>query len=165
MLVNEFELNRVANFIENELKKELVTQGHKASKKLLNSIQVEFKKNPEPRIEGRFLEYGVQLDTGQPKGTIVPIKDLLKWFRYTRINAKGFQAVRVARNIQNAIRRQGSPTRGSYKFSKNGRRTGWVSHTLKVNQPKIAESIRAAAKKQIEIIIVNIARQTKTFIR
>ncbi len=92
----ELNINRVNGVLEENLKRELIQQNHVASGRLLDSINVRTRKDGSNYvIEGRMLDYGLDVDKGQPKGTIVPVQNLIEWVRARNI-AQGKRAEGVA---------------------------------------------------------------------
>lgn len=143
-------MHEVADLITKALRLELIKQGHRATGRLINSIQA-YVVSLLDRIEVQvnYLDYGRGVNTGQPPGTMVPLNDLLKW-----MHAKGIgQGEKtpdfvIAKRIQRAIYREGSPTIGRQaKFPGSaGRLVGFQDYTVDENTGKISDNLIYAAQ-------------------
>jgi phage gpG-like protein len=141
----------VAKYLEQQLKAELIEQGHVASGDLLDSIKVEVENSIASwKLVGSNLEYGETLDKGMKPNVRVPVDSLIEWIRDKGINLNGKREKDVAFAIQTAIFRKGTPTDGDKK------KTRWLSGTLEKETLTITEMIRTALKTQIELMISQI---------
>jgi hypothetical protein len=128
------------------LVKELEGQGHRATGKLINSVVHEVNNRlNEAIIEIKHVKYGIFQETGiaasripynpnRRSGKRVSqfIQALAQWVKFKGIAGgldKNIMSATFA--IANSMKKQGMPTRGSFAYSKNGRRTGWISHVQK----------------------------------
>ena len=64
----------------------------------------------------------------------------------------------IAYAISTAIYQQGSPTKGAYKYTKNGKRINWVSGVVADNKQKITDRVRGVVKDTTELVLSNIAK-------
>jgi hypothetical protein len=78
-----------------------------------------------------------------------------------RMNLRGKEAVSVAFAIARTHKRDGMPTRGSFRFSTNGRRTRWVDAVLEDERSKLDEFIAGEVQKEFEVLISNYVAQIK----
>jgi len=133
-------LQAVGNFMADALRMEAKMQGHRLTGKLERSIEaVVRKKLGEWEIDLLHEKYGTYQNTGVPASSIPYspgsgaksskyITALIRWVQLRGI-APGFAgAKRIAFAIATAHKREGMPTKRSYRFSNNGRRTGWIDH-------------------------------------
>jgi hypothetical protein len=72
-----------------------------------------------------------------------PVDAILEWVRIKNI-AQGDEAERAAWAIAKAIKREGIPTENAYKFSKNGRRKGFVEIVKMAQLDPLKQQIRRA---------------------
>lgn len=146
----------LAAYLEKSLKDELLRQNHVASKKLLDSIEVVCNNIANGyTIEGSFLSYGSAVDTGTKPGHKIPIKDLIDWMRFKKIQFAGKSELQTAFLIRNSIFKRGTPTDGD----PNKKR--WLSLTLEKNEQKIIDDIEALAFGSIEIEFNNLIERTQ----
>lgn len=125
--------------ITQELVKELEGQGHRATGDLIRSVisttQV-YLDTIEASISN--LSYGKTVNDGIPASKIPRygaeygnlLYALVKWIRIKKLAFGADKAYRFAQNIIKKAQIEGIPTKGSYKFSKNGRRTGWIDYVV-----------------------------------
>ena len=133
----------IAKLIEKRLKYEIVQQGHKLTGKLLESIEYKIERTGGDFSITYLMEfYGVILDKGvtaaripfggQGTGakTSKYIQGLTRYARF-RFNVNAKEALKIAFAIAHKQKKQGMPTKGSYRFSKTGKRTDFVGDTLR----------------------------------
>lgn len=113
---------------------ELMDQGHKATGKLIASVVSDVQKSLDLiELNMSHIAYGKTVNTGlkasEVPRTIAFIKQLADWIRVKKI-AGGLDksAENIAIRMAKVMWKQGIPTKGSYRFSNNGRRTGWIDH-------------------------------------
>ena len=126
------DFKKVGKLIIASLQKELIEQGHEASGNLVNSFEQRVIEVPNSIvIEILMDEYGIYVNEGRKAGgKKVPIDVLIQWI-YRRGIASGDKEVKnVAFAIQQKIWKEGSPTSGSFKFSNNGRRKGFIDFVI-----------------------------------
>lgn len=128
--------------IEALLQKELEEQGHVAFGRLLNSISSNIERNENyTEIQFFALDYGkyVNRQYNANELSYIPLEGNFKEWIKLRFNTSDEKEIK---SIYFAIHQkwfsEGKPTKGSYRFSENGDRTGWIN---KVEQkiPKIIE--------------------------
>lgn len=165
------ELSRlIGELILRDLALELRDQGHKLTGGLIRSLEYKVRRTAnEVLIDffsapyGRILNTGVParkipFSPGAPRGkTSKYIEGLIRYAK-KRFGFSKKQATRRAFQIANAHKREGMPTRGSYRFSKNGRRTGWIDIVIEKDGPKVEEMIVEKVSDTLELLIVNYAQ-------
>lgn len=135
-----------------QIRYEFEQQGHRLSEKTWQSIKpvISFDGSDGMlTIEGE--QHLVWLNKGRKKGRKkVPIDALLSWMRRRNFPERGKEARKVAFAIQAAIHREGIPTAGSYRFSKNDKRKGFIDDAAKEIEPRSAKKIEAVLKEAYE---------------
>lgn len=135
--------------LQADLRQELKDQGHYLTGRLSNSIEyniVEGFDKVTATIECE--EYGLALEFGVPSGRIPYspgsgagtskyIQGLVTFFQ--KKGLQGREALGAAFATARAHKREGMPTRGSARFSKSGKRTGFASDVLNRDLAMIAE--------------------------
>lgn len=129
-------INKASQILVLEFRAELRRQGHENTGKLRDSIHYEINDIVLGVMSEFFmLDYGVAMDTGIPasripftrgsgSGSSKYIDGLIKYFLS---KGKGIKtAKRAAFATAMDHKRYGMPTKGSYRFSKNGKRTGFI---------------------------------------
>jgi len=140
----ESRINDIAEQLVHELKNEFEQQGHNASGKGLASIQHKtIIKGGNVHIQVTGIDYLNFVNTGRNIGKMPPVDAILEWVRIKNI-AQGDEAERAAWAIAKAIKREGIPTENAYKFSKNGRRKGFVEIVKMAQLEPLKQQIRRA---------------------
>ncbi len=81
-----------------------------------------------------------------------------------RMSLPDAKAKSVAFAIAHKQKKEGMPTRGSYKYSKTGERTGWIDATFKGNKTLIEKAMFELADKMITVEFDNmITKYQKQF--
>ena len=134
-----------------EFKTELEQQGHRASKS--GSI-----------IDGlRFkaTEYGVEITTDKGYAAVLnygakkhfPNRDAMEdWVRKKGFASTENEVRKIAYAISRRISIEGTPTKGAFKYTDNGRRTGFIEQVINTNKQQITKDIQAAVGKDINIL-------------
>lgn len=144
--------------------KEWNSQGHSLTGAAEQSMQYEIKVEGNTAIATMYandyvlhLETGVRADripysgrTGRG-GKSKYIQGLIHFFELRGVH--GESATRAAFATAATHRKSGLPSRGSYAFSANGRRTGFVRHTIDQYLPKITEIIGRETGAIVDITI------------
>lgn len=131
-------LHRIERAVEKFMQRgphELEQQGHVATKNLIYSFELDMSQEDLNRISARILtlDYGLDVDTGTPAFEIRKkgrrhLQDLLDWIAVIQPNLRPKERLSFANRANIAHQREGVPTKASVRFSKNGRRTGWIKH-------------------------------------
>jgi len=122
----------IGNFIIRALQMELIEQGHKATGNLVNSFEQRVLELPNSLVlEILMDDYGTYVDTGRrPNAKKVPIDVLINWIERKAIVNGDKEVKSLAFAIQQTIYKEGSPTKGSFRFSNNGRRKGFIDFVI-----------------------------------
>ena len=153
----------VADFFQEELKKELEAQGHRDTGSLIDSINYEILiDSQEVNIVFSYLFYGDIVNDGVPAanipftppsgrgGTSKYIEALKNW-----ASRRGFKKpLSAAFAIAAKHKKEGMPTKNSYKFSSNGRRKYWRAFTLETYLPQSLEIFASADLNELIGIIL-----------
>lgn len=159
-------IQELADHLAGQVGLELVQQGHNNTGTLIESVRMTVTESLEGVvIECSTLDYGTYLDTGRRPGKMPPVDALKKWVEQRGIASEQREIQSIAFAIGKAIEREGSPTRGAYKFSKNGRRTNWINEVLAGNEEIIAEKIDAALTADYEVKINNVLIDVEKLIK
>jgi hypothetical protein len=126
------DFKKVGKLIIASLQKELIGQGHKATGNLINSFEQRVIELPNSIvIEILMDEYGIYVNEGRKTGgKKVPINVLVDWIERKAIASGDKEIKSIAFAIQNTIHKEGIPTKGSFKFSNNGRRKGFIDFVI-----------------------------------
>ena len=143
--------------------KNLVTQGHVASRELLEGIQVRIEMRTDSIVliedhpqHGLFLD----ADPARRKGAKgVPISALEDWIRLKGFETDAKKVRGMAFAIQKTIIKEGSPTKASKAM---GKKSGWLTDALDVLADDFAQKIEDVLDEEINIIIDNVLRSVKT---
>jgi hypothetical protein len=154
------QLEILGEFLRDEFIKELEEQGHVATGDLVNSIQYEIKRS----LKGYELiftgeGYAKYLDTGTSSGRYVPIDNLIKWVEVKGIASGEKEIKNAAYAIQKKIYKEGTPTRGSYKYSSNGRRKDFIQIVAETNKVKINNKLIEILSEEINTELFNLAKK------
>lgn len=150
--------------LQKRLVAELQAQGHRLTGALEKSIQYEVK------VEGdtvtavmTALDYGLVMEFGVPAsripygkggskgGTSKYIQGLVRFFTLRGLGSR--EALGAAFATAKKHKREGMPTRESYAFSANGRRTGFTKNTLEQYLPLLTSTIGTESGRVVDLII------------
>jgi hypothetical protein len=156
----KYQLQSLCNTLKLALQRELVSQGHNATGKLVESIDVFVNEMIAPiTIYGMFAYYGPYVDYGRNIGVKrVPIDVLLGWIKIKNFDLKGNSARSVAFALQTAIFKKGIPSNGA----SNKKR--FMSKVLEAREQEIFDRINHAFGNIIEAEIFNVVELTQTSI-
>jgi hypothetical protein len=157
---------QIGKLIVDELRRQYRIQGHNLTGKLIASIEDKVTLTVTgAKVQVLIVDYGVIVNNGTPAsripytpgrgrgGTSKYIQGLQNFARL-RMGLSAREALSVAFAIARKQSREGMPTRGSFKFSKNGKRTGAIEDTLKIIDNKIVQLTTDFVE---EIITMNLA--------
>lgn len=132
------------DFVE-VLREELEGQGHRASGRLINSVEDVvaatldgFNTDILHNSYGRYQNTGVSarripFSPGSGKRTSQFINALAQWVKLKKFTSGlDKDILGAAFAIAKKMKKEGMPTSGAFKHSKNGRRTKWLFHSWKV---------------------------------
>lgn len=149
--------------IREELRGEYQQQGHKLTGKLIGELRIEVTtgiSGTTGRIYAvpyaRYLETGVApsripFSPGSAKRTSKYIDALIDyWKKRGRTPA---EAKRAAFATANKQKREGMPTRSSFRFSRNGRRTGAIRTVRKKTEQRVITVIQDELTEELKVTI------------
>lgn len=163
--------NRIGDYLKARLAQEFRDQGHNLSGELIASLESRVETTGATvLIEMYANDYGGILNTGVsparipytpggPKrgGTSQYIQGLIRYAE-RRMNLQGKEAIGAAFAIARKQKREGMPTRGSYSYSKNGRRLGWVDVVLEETEKGLNDFVSDWVAEEITLLIHNFAK-------
>lgn len=154
MVISDKDIKILGQFIINELATELIKQDHKATGKLISSLDY----NIEDSLLSTDLvitmqDYGEYVNTGRKRGAAkVPIKALVEWIKQKGIETNNKKVLGMAFAIQKTIEKQGIPTANSRK---RGKRTEFVDDTIKRIQAEVERRITEMAFREVNVLVDN----------
>ena len=156
------DFNKEGKLIIASLQKELIQQGHDATGNLINSFEQRVIEVPNSIvIEILMDEYGIYVNEGRKTGgKKVPINVLVDWIERKAIVNGDKEVKSLAFAIQQTIHKEGIPTKGSFKFSNNGRRKGFIDFVI---DNKLDNAINELEEQVFEGYDETIATMVKDF--
>jgi len=152
-------LELIGEFLVEKLQSELRDQGHEATGNLINSIKY--------KVTGDFSveittdkDYVKAMENGLPPGHWVDIDDLISWVEVKGIATGSDEIRNVAYAIRQAIFKQGSPTKGAFKFTSNGRRVGFAQYVMDQYTKTIVRMASTGIVQEFTQPIRNAVRET-----
>lgn len=154
-------ITRAIKWARRAINAELAQQGHRASGKTEGSSYVTVQGNLEVGFIAHvwhqdhvaILDKGVKpsrvpYSRGSGAKTSKYIDALIDWIGIIKPSMNKREAKSFAFAIARTAKREGHPTNGSYRFSKNGRRKNWSEHAMKdddlnaqINFSEIADAV------------------------
>ena len=155
----------VADFIVDKLRNELDEQGHNDTGALIRSINSVVKRSGTTwTIEISAVGYAKFMETGIGAGNWVSVYALAEWVERKGIATGEKEIKNAAFAIRRKIYNEGSPTKGSYQFSSNGRRKEFITVVMDENAITIFDMLVNVFVEDLEIEITNvISKNKKTF--
>lgn len=135
---------------------ELRDQGHVATGKLLRSVVAKVTDTLNKIEVGlSHLDYGIAVNTGTPAAqvprTIKFIMDLKAWIRVKRIaNGVDKEVENIAVLMAKRMWKKGIPLPGSYRFTRNQRRTGWIDYIFEKYNVQWTEQVSDMSQEYID---------------
>jgi hypothetical protein len=121
---------------------ELRDQGHRLTGGLIENIEVVVSEQGDT-VTGKLIgpDYAIYVDAGVPANRVrYPVKIMIEYFQKRGLAVK--DATRAAWATRAKHKIEGIPTKASFRFSKNGRRTGFIKAGI---EAKIQEMQRIFA--------------------
>lgn len=156
----------IANLVIKALQMQFILQGHRLTGKLNKSIEERIEVTDFGlKIQILLEPYGIILNRGVPANKIPfslsrtgnrsskYIKGLQR-FAKLRFFVSDKQALRIAFAIARKHKREGMPTKGSFKFSRTGKRTDAFQEALNDSQKAIDSLIQDALDVTITEILI-----------
>jgi len=157
---------QIGSLIVDELRRQYRLQGHNLTGKLIASIEDKVTLTVTgAKVQVLIVDYGIIINNGTPAsripytpgsgrgGTSKYIQGLQNFARL-RMGLNAREALSVAFAIAKKQSKEGMPTKGSFRFSKNGKRTGAIEDTLEIIDNKIVELTSDFVE---EIVTMNLA--------
>jgi len=151
----------VGKMIIKALQEELIGQGHEATGNLIKSFEQRVVYLPKSVVMEILMDdYGIYVNEGrEKKKKKVPLDALIKWIEQRAI-ANGDKEVKsMAFAIQQNIWAEGSPTAGSFKYSKNGRRKGFIEYVIDHKLDNVYDELEKELFEGYETAISSIIKQ------
>lgn len=162
----------VMSLLKLELTEKLEIQGHgkRATSKLIQSIESEVEALANVTV-GRmymndyyvYIEHGIKAGkipyrgrTGKG-GTSRYIEGLIKHFQLKGKGRK--ESKRAAFATANVQKKEGMPTRNSYKYSQDGTRLGFLSSTLIKNENAVNDILERRTGSRIELLFTEMIKK------
>lgn len=141
--------------------RELNAQGHSLTGNLINSFTKDIKIFANS-MQGDIYaaRHGDAMDTGiksykipYERGSGAKVSKFIDALinYWTKRGLGTIEAKRAAFATANVQKREGMPTRASYRFSRNGRRTQWKKHTIDATQNNISKAFDLLKSFQIQL--------------
>lgn len=129
------DIKRITDLIIAMLKAELIMQGHKDTGALIDSFEGKIMELPKSIVLEILMDkHGEYVNDGRRKAKsekeYVPIGVLIDWVERKGIASGDKDVKNAAFAIRQKIYKEGSPTKGSFQFSKNGRRKGFIDFVI-----------------------------------
>lgn len=144
-----------------QFKRELEQQGHRASKSGSIIDGIAFKTSIMGLDVFTDKDYIHALNEGQ-KAHAPNLQNILDWIedrKSTIPYANEQEKHEIAYAIIRKIKLEGTPTSGSFKYSDNGRRTGFIEQVININKQQITKDIQSAVGKDIEILFTKLPKE------
>ena len=167
--MNDQILIELANFLRQRIIENYIAQGHRLTGEFESTLKVALKSEYVVKIiEGIGEHYAIFLDKGVTKSNI-PFTGTggggrssyiegLKRFAEIKFNLSGKEALSAAFAIAHTQKKEGMPTIGSYKHSKTGLRTRFLTDALTGATHHIEKEIERWGGQRIGILIDNMIR-------
>jgi len=157
-LISQSDIEHIGQFIINELGKELITQNHRATGKLIESLDYEVQNKGDLfSIIVTSLKYGEYVNRGRKaKETKVPIPALVEWIREKGIATNNKKVLGIAFAIREKIYQEGSPTNN--RTRKFGKGVDFIDDTLERINLELERRIRDVIFQPIIISMNDLTR-------
>lgn len=139
-------------------------QGHNLSGKAIRELETRIvEKGNVTIIEGYVIDYMANINSGVPASRIPYspgsgartskyIDGLIDYVK-RRMGKSDREAQRIAFAIASKHKREGMPTKASRRFSKTGKRTGFIEQALDNIEPQLAQLIEQGIEESINFVI------------
>lgn len=164
-------LNKVGRFILEKLREELLNQGHEATGNLISTLRYDITKDTDGFTLQVFMdEYGIFVNNGVSKSRIaysrgsgakssLYISALIEWIKQKGIESGEREVKNFAFAIANKHKQEGMPTSDSSRFSKNGRRTGFIDNVLEDNINEVDSILTSEISTTVEVFFDNLVER------
>lgn len=133
-------------FLKSEIQAELEAQGHRATGKLIDEIEIIITQKTEDVMRGeiKMQDYYTYINTGT-RPHWPPFSAIYEWAKVVKRGEDDREIRSFSYAVQRTIAEQGTPTRGSFAYSRNGRRTEFSKFAIDNNQDQFKEILDLAA--------------------
>ena len=154
------DFTNIENMIIKALQTELIGQGHKASGELITTMEGRTMELPDSVvIEILMQDYSQYVNDGRKAGgKKVPISVLVDWIERKGIASGDKDVKNLAFAIQMSIFKEGSPTKGSFIFSNNGRRAGFIDFVILNEIDPILDALGKEVFDNVDNVVTNIVQ-------
>lgn len=144
-------LEKIMQFLQGKLRYSLAAQGHTDTGRLGKSITFTVERAGDTTIGKMYFDdYGIFVNVGvRAENVRYPIRVLIEWWQ--RKGLQGREAIRAAYATRAVHRREGIPSRGSYKFSATGQRTKFVEAAITPNLDEITDQLERQFGEILEL--------------
>jgi len=156
-------LELIGDFMVDQLIKVLDDQGHRNTGKLQDTMKSTVNQSGggfEIVITGQ--DYAKYVDRGIPAGVWVNVGALQKWVMQKGIATGEREIKQIAFLIGRKIFQEGSPTKGSWKFSKSGKRDEFIKVMLDANANIIFQKVFELFSREVAITLRNTISKNRT---
>lgn len=153
-ILHQDTVNTILDLLIKKFKEELRNQGHVSTGRLESSFEAKVLITGSGVIGYVYAEgYGLTLNTGLTPDQVIArgqdhLSGLIRYFQFKGLS--GRELFRAAYSTWNAHKTVGIPTPGSFSFSRNGRRTGWIDVVLNENEEFVRKEIEVDAFNVLE---------------
>ena len=148
--------------IVDDLRQEIMAQGHNATGKLSKSLKYKVKvENNAITLNIYAWDYAKWVEHGRRAGKMPPVDLIFEWVKTKGISDPDKTQRSIAYAIAKAIARDGTPLRGSYKreITRSGRRKNFIRFTLRKNKDDIQGTVKLFGEKAIQTITQSIKKK------
>ena len=157
----------ISDNLKEEMIKELLGQGHKASGKLIDSIEnkvTEYVNGASAEISylfyGRFLETGLSASAFTKPPGRAEIAAIVRWIKRKVIRVKK-TIESFAWAIATNKRKVGFPSPNANQYSPNGRTIKFQSIAIENVQDEIEKKVQDFTEEQIDVILTDVINRIK----
>jgi len=158
-------LENLKKVISKVLLEEFTAQGHTMTGAVVKDIEYQKEyKGKSLILTGKMYPYGMIVQVGVTSdkipydptrrtgaGTSKYIQALIQYAKQ-RMGARSEQSAKsIAFAIARTHKKDGMPTKGSYKFSKTGKRKDWIMEAMAKKEDEITEAVREVAFEAISV--------------
>lgn len=159
-------LDKVRKEMKAALAAEWVLQGHRLTGEFEREIEVRTKETDSGvTIDVMILKYGKTIELGRHRTEIKItgpyIAGLIDYVKKRMQINDNKKAKSVAFAIARTHQREGMPSKKSRRFSKTGKRTGYINETIRKNSVQFEQLMKQYAKREVEIELDLLLRKWK----
>jgi len=157
-------LEKIANLAIQAVAIEWKVQGHNLTGKAIQELETRIiERGNDTIIEGYVIDYMANINSGVTASRIPYspgsgarssqyIQGLINYVK-RRMGKSDREAKSIAFAIASRHKREGMPTKASARFSKTGKRTGFIEQALNDIEPELAKLIEQGVEESINFVI------------